>query len=335
MSSIPTTMRGIVIENHGGPEVLQYKTDLPVPELKPGHILVKNEYAGVNFIDTYFRTGLYHPPSLPHTLGREAAGNVVALSPDLSPSTTDLNPGARVAWLGSASYAEYSLVPASHVIRIPASLPSSTAAASLFQGLTALTLIREAHRVAAGDVVLVHAAAGGVGLWLVQLLAKAIGARVVATASTEEKLEVVRAAGAEWLVRGYAAEDVVGKVREVTGGKGVVAVFDGVGRATFDVSLECVRRKGSLVCFGNASGAVPPVEILRLMEKNVKLLRTNLAQYIATREEFQHYADELLGFIEKHNLDARIHEIYPLAEASKAHEDIESRKTSGKLLLKV
>ncbi|KAL1625224.1 NADPH:quinone reductase [Neofusicoccum ribis] len=278
-------MRGVIIEKNGGPEVLQYKTDLPVPEAKAGEVLVKNEYIGINFIDT-------------------------------------------------GSYAEYSAVAASHAIKTPAAVSSeAAAAAAMFQGLTALTLVREAHRVEAGDWVLVHAAAGGVGLWLCQLLG-ALGARVVATASTPEKLALAGRHGAEVLVR-YTEEDVVAKVKEVTGGEGVAAVFDGVGKTTFDVSMECVRRKGSLVCFGNASGPVPPVNILRLMDKNVKLLRTNLARYITTRDEFQHYGNELLELMTKFNLDARIHEIYPLAEVARAHQDIESRKTSGKLLLKV
>ncbi|GME52301.1 Quinone oxidoreductase protein [Neofusicoccum parvum] len=323
-------MRGVIIEKNGGPEVLQYKTDLPVPEPKAGEVLVKNEYIGVNFIDTYFRTGLYACPELPYILGREASGRVVSAGPG---DAHGLAAGDRVVWLGSGSYAEYSAVAASHAIKTPAAVSSEAAAAAMFQGLTALTLVREAHRVQAGDWVLVHAAAGGVGLWLCQLLG-ALGARVVATASTPEKLALAGRHGAEVLVR-YTEEDVVAKVKEVTGGEGVAAVFDGVGKTTFDVSMECVRRKGSLVCFGNASGPVPPVNILRLMDKNVKLLRTNLARYITTRDEFQHYANELLELMTKFNLDARIHEIYPLAEVSRAHQDIESRKTSGKLLLKV
>lgn len=254
-TTIPTTMRGISIDKTGGPEVLQYKTDPLVPEPQAGEILVKNEYIGINFIDTYFRTGLYAPPALPHILGREASGTVVAAGPD-----TSLRAGDVVVWLGSSSYAEYAAVRTTHAIRLPPGITTKDGAASLFQGLTALTLIREAHRVGAGDTVLVHAAAGGVGLWLVGLL-HAIGARVVATASTAAKLELARSAGADVLVR-YTEEDVEARVKEEMGGKGVVAVFDGVGKATFDVSLRCVARKGTLVCFGNASGPVPPVDIL-------------------------------------------------------------------------
>ncbi|GME61971.1 Quinone oxidoreductase [Neofusicoccum parvum] len=329
-TSIPTTMKGVIIEKTGGTDVLQYKTDLPVPQPKAGELLVKNDFIGINYIDTYFRTGLYPAPHLPYILGREASGSVV--STGSGGELHGLAAGDRVVWMATGAYAEYTAVPVSHVTKVPAGIAADTAAAAMLQGLTALTLIREAHPVKKGDWVLVHAAAGGVGLWLCQLLA-AVGARTIGTASTEEKIALAKKNGAEVLVN-YSKEDVVEKVKEVTGGQGVVAVFDGVGKATFDASLESLARKGSMVSFGNASGAVPPVTIARLSAKNAKLLRPTLFNYLATREEFEHYTKELFEFIEKYKLDVRIHEVYPLAEVARAHQDLEGRKTTGKLLLK-
>ncbi|KAK8212024.1 hypothetical protein IWZ01DRAFT_434254 [Phyllosticta capitalensis] len=334
-TSLPQTMKGVIIEKTGGTEVLQYKTDLPLPVPKDGEVLVKNDVIGINYIDTYFRTGLYPAPSFPYILGREGAGTLVTASPSL-PSYT---PGDRVVYMGTGAYAEYTAVPSLHVHKLPASIDSATGCASILQGLTALTLIREAHPVKAGDWVLVHAAAGGVGLWLCQLL-KAVGAHTVATASSAEKLELARKAGAEVLVN-YAGPEgqdaVVKKVKEVTGGAGgagVVAVFDGVGKATFDASLEALARKGSMVSFGNASGAVPPLTIARLSAKNTKLLRPTLFGYMATREEAEHYAQELFAIMEKEKFDVRVHETYPLQDIARAHQDLEGRKTTGKLLLK-
>jgi len=327
-SSIPKTMKGVIMEKNGGTEVLQYRTDLPVPEPKEGQILVKNDFVGINFIDTYFRTGLYPAPHWPYMLGRESEGTVVATGPG---EVHSLAPGDRVVCLSEATYAEYTAAPAAKAARIPADLPPKTAAGALLQGLTALTLIREAHHVQAGDWVLVHAAAGGTGLWLCQLL-KAVGANVIGTASTAEKVKLASQAGATHMVN-YSHEDVKVRVDELTGGKGVVAVFDGVGKSTFDLSLDCVARKGSLISFGNASGAVPPLAIARLSAKNVRLMRPTLFNFIATREEFEGYTEELMGFIVRDGMDVRIHETYPLSDVARAHQDLEGRKTTGKLLL--
>lgn len=235
-------------------------------------------------------------------------------------------------YLNTETYAEYTAAPVGNAAKIPEAISTHDAAAALLQGLTALTLIREAYAVKKGDWVLVHAAAGGVGLWLCQLL-RAVGARTIATASTREKLELAKEHGAEVLVD-YSHEDVKAKVMEATGGTGVAAVFDGVGKNTFDLSLDCVARKGTLASFGNASGAVPPFAIARLGGKNVKLLRPTLFNYIATREEFEHYSNELFAFMEKDKMDVRVHEVYPLSEAKMAQDDLEARKTTGKLLLK-
>ncbi|KAK5112579.1 hypothetical protein LTR62_003892 [Meristemomyces frigidus] len=327
-SSIPSTMKGVIINKTGGTEVLEYKTDLPVPSPGEGQLLVHNDFVGVNYIDTYFRTGLYPAPHIPYTLGREAEGTVV------KPGTGNqfgLKEGDRVLILNESTYAEYTAANAAKAIKIPSFIKPKVGVAAFLQGLTALTLIREAHKVAKGDWVLVHAAAGGTGLWLVALL-KATGANIIGTASTKEKVELAREAGAQHMIN-YSHEDVKAKVMELTGEKGVVAVFDGVGKSTFDLSMDCLARKGSLVSFGNASGAVPPVTIARLSAKNARLMRPTLFGYIATREEFEHYVNELFGLIESEGIEVRVHETYPLSEVKRAHEDLEGRRTTGKLLL--
>ncbi|KAI9753915.1 MAG: hypothetical protein M4579_004936 [Chaenotheca gracillima] len=331
-ANLPKTMRGILIEKTGGTEVLQYKTDLPVPTPKDGEVLVKNDFIGINYIDTYFRTGLYPAPK-PEILGREASGTVLAHGPNIPANlASSLKPGARCVWMGSGGYAEYTAAPAEKTIALPDGLKSETAAAALLQGVTALSLIREAYPVQRGDWVLVHAAAGGTGLWLCQLL-KAVGARTIGTASTPEKVALAKENGATHMIN-YSKDSVKDKVFELTGGEGVKAVFDGVGKSTFDESLEVVARKGTLVSFGNASGAVPPVTISRLTAKNTKLLRPTLVNYITLREEFEAYVNELFDFILKDKLNVRIHETYPLQDVARAHNDLEGRKTTGKLLLK-
>ncbi|OTA96909.1 hypothetical protein M434DRAFT_8355 [Hypoxylon sp. CO27-5] len=328
MASVPSTQKGVIIEKTGGVEVLQHKSDLPVAALVEGQILVKNDYIGVNFIDTYFRTGLYPAPHFPYILGREAEGTVVKTG---GGELYGLKEGDRVVWMGEGAYTEYTAIPAVKAVKIPEGLAPKVAAASLLQGLTALTLVREAYHVNKGDWVLVHAAAGGTGLWLVQLL-HSIGANTIGTASTQEKVDLALKAGAAHVIN-YSHEDVKAKVSALTGGKGVVAVFDGVGKSTFDLSLEVLARKGSMISFGNASGAVPPFNIARLSAKNARLMRPTVMNYITNREELDSYSKELFDFIIKDGLDARIHEVYPLSEVARAHADLEGRKTTGKLLL--
>ncbi|KAI0417389.1 hypothetical protein F5X98DRAFT_340711 [Xylaria grammica] len=328
MAPVPSTMKAVYINKAGGPEVLEYKTDVPVPTPIDGEILIKNDFVGINFIDTYFRSGLYKAPQFPYILGREAEGTVVAVGPG---DVLDFKVGDRVVWLGESAYAEFATIPASKAAKVPSSLKPGTAAAALLQGLTALTLVREAHHVNKGDWVLVHAAAGGTGLLLSQLL-KAIGANIIGTVSTPEKAELAKQNGVTHTIN-YSHEDVKARVLELTGGQGCIAVFDGVGKSTFDLSLECVARKGSLLSFGNASGAVPPVTIARLAAKNVRLMRPSLFGYIVTREEFVGYTEELFGFIEKEGFNVRVHETYPLSEVARAHGDLEGRKTTGKLLV--
>ncbi|KAK5121748.1 hypothetical protein LTR85_004623 [Meristemomyces frigidus] len=328
MASIPDKMKGVIIEKNGGTDVLQYKTDLPVPTPKAGQVLVKNDFIGINYIDTYFRTGLYPAPSLPYILGREACGSIVKTG---GGEMYGLQDGDKVVWMAEGAYAEYTAAPAAKAIKVPTDMDAHIGAAALLQGLTALTLIREAHPVKKGDWVLVHAAAGGTGLWLCQLL-KAVGANIIGTASTEEKVDTATKAGATHMIN-YSQDDVKTKVMELTKNAGCIAVFDGVGKSTFDLSLDCLARKGSLVSFGNASGAVPPVTIAKLSPKNARLMRPTLFGYIASREEFEHYTNELFDFILKDKLDVRIHKTYPLSEVATAHDDLEGRKTSGKLLL--
>lgn len=322
-------MKGVLINKTGDTSVLEHKTDLPLPQPGAGQVLIHNSYVGINYIDTYFRTGLYPPPAFPYTLGRESEGTIVAVGD--GGETYGLQKGDRVICLSEATYAEYTAAPAAKTHKIPEGVPEKVAVASELQGLTALTLIREAHEVKSGDWVLVHAAAGGVGLWLCQLL-KAVGAKMIGTASTDEKTALAKRYGAAHVVNSKT-EDVKARVMELTGGEGVVAVFDSVGKDTFDLSMDCLARKGSMVSFGNASGAVPPVTIARLTAKNARLMRTTLFGYIATREEYEKYTSELYELIVKEKMDARIHEVYPLSEVARAHQDIESRKTTGKLLL--
>ncbi|AEO60723.1 hypothetical protein MYCTH_2310250 [Thermothelomyces thermophilus ATCC 42464] len=338
MAPVPKTMSGILIEETGGVEVLKWKTDLPVPELKEGEVLVRNEFIGVNYIDTYFRTGLYKTP-LPLVTGKEAAGVVVASA------APGLKEGTRVAYVADHAYAELTAVPADRVASIPDGLAVETAAASLLQGLTALTFVREVAGLAPphaptnqlgvseGPWVLVHAAAGGTGSLLVQMLA-VHGAKVIGTAGGKAKCEIARRNGAQWVVDSKS-EDLVARVKEITGGKGVDVVFDGVGKATFEADLEIVARKGTVAVFGNASGPVPPVDILRLGAKNVKLMRPVLFAYIATAEERAAYTKELFDLLLTGKVNIHIHDIYPLQEVGRAHADLEGRKTTGKLLLKV
>lgn len=284
---------------------------------------------------------------MPIILGREAEGTVV--STGSGGELNNIKVGDRVVWMGTSAYAEYTSAPASKAYPIPSSLKPSIAAAALLQGLTALTLIRESYEVKKGDWILVHAAAGGVGLWLCQLL-RAVGARTIGTASTAEKIELAKENGAEFMINYKEEKNFVEKVKEITGGQGVAAVFDSTGKDQFENDLEVVARKGTVVSYGNSvsslvksdksvtdnkqSGAVPPLTISRLSAKNVKILRPTLFNYISTREEFERYTGELFEFITKYNFNVRIHETYPLAEVARAHTDLEGRKTTGKLLLK-
>jgi NADPH2:quinone reductase len=330
--SVPSTQNAIVIETTGGPEVLQYKTNYPVPVPQEGQLLVKNNLSGVNYIDIYNRTGLYASPK-PEVLGREAVGIVVALGP--GPNQYDFAIGDRVVWIHSTSYAEYSAIPASKVAKIPDGISDQNVIAAFLSGLTALTLSKEAYAVQKGEWALLHAAAGGTGFLLTQIL-KGIGAKVIGTAGGPEKVELVRSLGADVVIdyKSEEGKDWVKKVKEVTGGEGVSVVYDSVGKDTWEGGLEIIKRKGTLVWFGNASGPIPPFSILRLGSKCNKIVRPTLFGYIETREEFQFYVNELFNLLQSGHLKPRIHKIYDLKDAAQAQTDLEGRKTTGKLILK-
>ncbi|KAF9430451.1 NADPH:quinone reductase [Podila epigama] len=325
-----STIHAVQIPKHGDSSVLAY-VPIPKPSPKPDQILIKVHYAGINFIDTYQRSGLY-PQTMPFVLGREGSGEVVEVGPE---AKGGFKVGDRVAFMAPGSYAEYAAVPTLSVAKLPDAVSYEKGAALLLQGLTAWTLARQAYKIEKGDWVLIHAAAGGMGLLLCQI-AKHLGAHVIGTTSTEAKAELARKNGADHVINysdGY--DPVVAKVLELTGGKGVHVVYDGVGAATFDASLKAVRRLGTVISFGNSSGSVPPVNIMRLAEKNIRLMRTTLFQYLTTREEFETLSSELLQLVADNKIQFAIHKVYPIQDVRQAHDDLESRKTTGKLLLKL
>ncbi|MGH3548498.1 MAG: quinone oxidoreductase family protein [Pseudonocardiaceae bacterium] len=321
-------MRAIQITETGGPDVLRL-AELPDPAPGPGQLLVELAAAGVNYIDTYHRSGLY-PMPLPFIPGSEGAGTVTAVGPDVN----DVAVGAKVAWAGSpGSYAEIAVVSANQAVPVPQGVDIEIAAGCLLQGMTAHYLAVSVHAVQSGETVLVHAAAGGMGLLLTQL-ATARGGRVIGTVSTPEKERLAREAGVAEVIRYTEVDDVAAEVRRLTGGEGVAVVYDGVGASTFDASLASLRRRGMLALFGAASGPVPPVVPQRLNSAgSVFLTRPKLADYVATREELTWRAGEVFDAILDGSLRITIGGRYPLAEAGRAHQDLQGRRTTGKLLL--
>lgn len=320
-------MRAIQISQVGGPEVLT-PVDLPIPTPKPNEAIVQIKAAGVNFIDVYFREGRY-PTPLPFVTGQEAAGVVTEVGSEV----TTLQRGDRVAYSSvPGSYAEYAAVPAARLIKIPDELSFEHAAAAMLQGMTAHYLLHSTYPLKKGETALIHAAAGGVGLLLVQM-AKLIGARVIATAGTQEKAQLAREAGADECIV-YTEADFEAETKRLTGGEGVHVVYDGVGKATFDKDLDVLRPRGYLVLFGGSSGAVPPFDLIKLSQKgSLFIARPTLAHYTATREELEWRANDVLQMIVRGDLKLRIHKTYPLESASEAQRDLEGRKTTGKLLL--
>jgi NADPH2:quinone reductase len=321
-------MRAAQIEQPGGPEAIKI-VELDDPTPGDGELLVQVAVAGVNYIDTYQRSGLY-PQKMPLVLGLEGAGRVR----ELGPGASGFNVGDRVAWSGlPRSYAELVTVPADRVVRVPDEVTDEQAVGALLQGMTAHFLVTSTHPVAHGEDVLVHAAAGGVGLLLTQL-ATSRGARVIGTVSTEEKAALARDAGAAEVIRYDQVEDLAAEVRRLTDGQGVAVVYDGVGKTTFDASLASLRTRGMLVLFGAASGPVPPVDPQRLNAGgSLYLTRPTLFHYIATRKELEYHSGEVFAAVADGTLDIRIGHRYPLAEAARAHEDLQSRRTTGKLVL--
>jgi NADPH:quinone reductase len=321
-------MRAVQIRVTGGPEVLDV-VDLPDPTPGPNDVVVQVAASGVNFMDTYQRKGMYVVP-LPSVLGGEGAGRVVAVGTAVAADST-FAVDARVAWQGvPGSYAEQVVVPAARAVPVPDGVPDEVAGAMLLQGLTAHYLSASSYPVQEGDTVVVHAGAGGVGLLLTQLV-RMRGGHVISTVSTPEKADLSRAAGAEHVV-GY--DELADTVREVTGGVGVAAVYDGVGAATFETSLSCLRRRGVQVQFGSSSGPVPPFDIQRLNPLgSLFVTRPTLGDYVATREELVWRAGELFDAVLAGRLDVRIGARFPLAQARAAHEALEGRRTTGKVLL--
>ena len=320
-------MKAIQVSQTGGPEVLTL-ADCPVPDLKPNEALVQIEASGVNFIDVYFREGRY-PAPLPFINGQEGAGLVVAVGPDV----TTLRLGDRVAYTGMlGSYADYAAVAANRLIKIPDELDFNQAAAAMLQGMTGHYLSHSSYPVKSGDQVLIHAAAGGVGLLLVQMVKK-LGGRIIATAGSEEKAHLAREAGADEVII-YTSQDFETEVQRLTEGQGVHVVYDGVGKDTFAKDLKVLRARGYLVLFGGASGAVPPFDLLELTKHgSLFVTRPSLQHYIASREDLESRANDVLQMVLGGELKLRIHKTYPLAEVASAHRDLEGRKTTGKLLL--
>lgn len=320
-------MKAIVIREVGGPEVLEF-ADVAEPVLAGGDLLVRIQAAGVNFIDTYHRSGVY-PVHLPFVVGQEAAGEVVAVSP----AVTDFAVGDLVAWpMNAGSYAELAVVPAAKAVLVPVGVAADEAAALMLQGLTAHYLTHSTFQLDAGHTMLVHAAAGGVGQLLCQL-GRYRGARVIGTVSTEEKAQIAAAAGADEVIR-YDTEDVAATVRELTDGRGVDVVYDGVGKDTFEASLASLRPRGLLALFGGASGQVPPFDLQRLSAAgSLFVTRPTLGHHLASPAELQWRAGEMLALLAGGQIQLDISRRYPLAEAALAHRDLEGRRTRGKLLL--
>jgi NADPH2:quinone reductase len=320
-------MKAIQVPKTGGAEVLTL-VEIPAPKPKPNEVLVKISAAGVNYVDVYYREGRY-PITPPFILGQEAGGVVSEVGSEVK----EFKAGDRVAYTGiTGAYADYEAVPADRLVRVPAGISDHQAAAALLQGITAHYLVNSTYPLKKGEIALIHAAAGGVGLLLVQM-SKNIGARVIATVSTEEKAKLAREAGADEVIF-YTKQDFEVETKRLTDGKGVHVVYDGVGKTTFDQDLNILRPRGYLVLFGASSGPVPPFDLGKLAQKgSLFITRPTLGHHIASHEELQRRATDVLNMIASGKLKLRIEHIYPLRDAQQAHLDLEGRKTTGKLLL--
>ncbi|HEV2445413.1 MAG TPA: quinone oxidoreductase [Candidatus Sulfopaludibacter sp.] len=321
-------MKAIQVKQPGGPEKMEL-VDAPAPQPGPKQALVRLAASGVNFIDVYFRIGLYKADP-PITLGSEGAGTVQAVGPEV----TDVKVGDRVAYaMARGSYAQYAVVPAWQLVRIPDPVDFVTAAAAMLQGMTAHYLTHSTYPLKEGDSCLVHAAAGGAGGLTVQM-ARMLGARVFGTVSTPEKAAIARESGAEAIL--YTQQDFEAEVKRATGGRGVDVVYDSVGQSTFEKSLNCLRPRGLMALFGQSSGPVPPFDPTILNGKgSLFLTRPSLGHYIQNREELLWRAGDVLNWLDSGKLRLRLDRTYPLAEAAQAHRDLESRKTAGKLVLTI
>jgi NADPH2:quinone reductase len=321
--------KAIRIHEHGGPEVLRWE-EVEVGEPSPGQLRVRHGAVGLNYIDVYHRTGLYPLPSLPWTLGMEGAGQVEAVGEGV----TEFKPGDRIAYASPpvGAYAEVRLIPADRVVALPDAIDDRTAAAMMLQGMTAQYLLRRTYRVQPGDAILLHAAAGGVGL-IASQWARHLGAIVIGTVGSEEKAELARAHGCHHTIL-YNRENFVERVREITGGQGVAVVYDSVGKDTFMGSLDCLRPLGMMVSFGNASGPVPPFEPGILAAKgSLFFTRPTLMTYTAKRADLLASAAELFEVVASGAVKIEVRQTYPLAETARAHRDLEARKTTGSTVL--
>jgi NADPH:quinone reductase len=318
----------IRVHEHGGPEKLVWE-ELPKPGPKPGEVLVNQKAVGLNYIDVYFRTGLYKAPAIPFIPGQEAAGTVAAVGLGV----TEVTVGDRVAYTAvPGAYAELAVVPAARLVKIPEGITTRQAAAAMLQGITAHFLASSTYPLQPGDVCIVHAAAGGVGQLLCQV-AKLRGARVFGTVSTEEKAKIAREAGADEVIL-YSQQDFSAEAKRLNGGKEVQVIYDGVGRATFDKGLDTLVPRGLMVLFGQASGPVPPFDPGLLNQKgSLYLTRPSMGHYIADRDELMWRAGEVLGWIAEGKLRLSIDREVPLENAADAHRALEGRETTGKVLL--
>ncbi|MBV8590110.1 MAG: quinone oxidoreductase [Acetobacteraceae bacterium] len=320
--------KAIRIHTYGGPEVMQWE-GVPTPEPGPGEALVRHEAVGLNYIDVYFRTGLYKGPNLPATIGMEAAGAVVAVGEGVS----SVKPGDRVAYATApiGAYATERVISADRLVKLPDSIDFKTAAAMMLQGMTAQYLIRRTHRVQAGETIVIHAAAGGVGLIMSQW-ARDLGASVIGVVSNEAKAELARSHGATHVLIGHA--DLPAQVKRITGGAMVPVVYDSVGKDTFMASLDCLAPLGLMVSFGNASGPVPPVDIALLGAKgSLFLTRPSLASYTAKRADLEQSAKELFEVVQSGAVKIEVNQTFPLSQAADAHRALEGRKTTGSTVL--
>jgi NADPH:quinone reductase len=320
-------MQAIRVHTPGGVDALRYE-DVATPTPKAGEALVKIEAVGINFIDIYIRSGTYKNP-LPLTLGQEGAGVVEAVGPNV----TEVQVGDRVAYSGIAgSYAEYAVVPAVRLVKIPSGLTAQDAAAAMLQGMTAHYLAHTTYPLRSGDTALVHAAAGGVGLLLVQM-AKKRGARVFGTVSTEDKAKLAKEAGADEVIL-YTQQDFETEVKRLTDGRGLQVVYDSVAKTTFEKSLNCLAPRGYMVLYGQSSGPVPPFDLAQLGAKgSLFITRPSLVHYTSTREELLQRSGDVLGWIRAGQLKLRIDQTFPLKDAGEAHRRLEGRQSTGKLLL--
>jgi NADPH2:quinone reductase len=320
--------KAIRIHEHGGPEVMRFE-EIEVGRPGPGEVRIKHGAVGLNFIDVYHRTGLY-PLELPSVLGMEGAGRVE----EVGEGVTELAPGDRVAYASGplGAYAEQRLMPAARLVKLPDGIDDRSAAAMMLQGMTVRYLVRETYRVQPGQTVLWHAAAGGVGLIACQWL-KALGVTVIGTAGSDAKAELAKAHGCAHVIN-YRQENFVERVRELTDGVGVPVVYDSVGKDTWEGSLDCLQPRGMMVSFGNASGPVPPVNLVQLSQKgSLYVTRPTLVHYTATREDLLACAGDLFEQVLSGAVKIEVNHTYPLAEAAQAHRDLEARKTTGSTVL--